>query len=372
MENCSISRPRILIVNGNSTYLSKPLPRLFHQAGAWVVFAAKEGCSMHSSKYVDEEAVFEVDDPDAIDHLEKLVVRFDPALLIVIDEWLIEKILNQPEGTTPRTRSLLPSGAHFTSRASFSRWAQSRGIPMPESAYCRQMEDALPLLSAWKEIFLKKNGSSGGAGVVHVTSAEKLSDAWKMIESGEEVLVQKALHGIVGITDMMVNHGKVQAWVCSEKWRTVSTYGPSIARRLCVPDGMEELVQRVASETGFHGLCGFDWVIDHENGMPRLIEFHPRPPSGFGIGRWAGVDYATAAASLIGTGKEGYQAPDLKAFSRKSICCYFPDHPFISIKQGHWRELLNWLPGSRCRSWALLPWDDPKLLMRLVTGWLRH
>lgn len=372
MENPSTSRPRVLIVNGNSTYLSKPLPRLFHQAGAWVVFAAKKGCSMLSSKYVDEGAVFDVDHPDAIDHLEELVVRFDPALLIVIDERLIEKILNQAEGIAPRTRRHLPSGSHFSARASFSKWAQSRDISMPESAHCRQLEDALPLLSAWKEIFIKKNGSSGGAGVTHVTGEEELSAAWKMIGPGEEVLVQKALRGIVGVTDMMVNHGKVQAWVCSEKWRTVSTYGPSIARRLCVPDGMEELAKKVASETGFHGLCGFDWVIDHEDGMPRLIEFHPRPPSGFGLGRWAGVDYVTAAAALIGTGKEGYQAPDPKAFSRKSICCYFPDHPSISIKQGHWHELLNWLPGSRCRSWALLPWDDPKLLVRLMTGWLKH
>jgi len=327
---------------------------------------------MLSSKYVDEGAVFNVAHPNAIDHLEALVVRFDPTLLIVIDEWFIEKILSQPEGIAPRTRSHLPSGSHFGDRASFSRWAQSREIPMPESAQCRQLEDALPLLSAWKEIFIKKNGSTGGVGVMHVTHAEELSDAWRMVEPGEEVLVQKALHGIIGITDMMVNRGKLQAWVCSEKWRTVSTYGPSIARRLFVPEGMEDLVKKVASETGFHGLCGFDWVIDQEDGMPRLIEFHPRPPSGFGLGRWAGVDYVAAAASLIGTGKESYQAPDLKAFSRKSICCYFPDHPSISIRQGNWRELLNWLPGSRCRSWALLPWDDPKLLVRLVAGWLSH
>jgi predicted ATP-grasp superfamily ATP-dependent carboligase len=126
------------------------------------------------------------------------------------------------------------------------------------------------------------------------------------------------------------------------------------------------LAAKVVAESGFHGLGGFDWIIDPEDNLPRLIELHPRPPSGFGLGKWAGVSFARAIASLLDLKREKLQAPDPSKFSPKPYCCYFPDHPKFVLQNRAWSEMRQWLPGSRARTWSMLPWDDPAIFLAML------
>jgi hypothetical protein len=358
--------PVVLLVAEKSSYLSRSLPGLFSAANAYVVFASPESCSVRFSVHINEVVTYDTNQPDAIQVLENLVCQFRPSLLIVISERFVEKLIALPPEVAPQTRMLLDLDDRFLSRASFQSWATLQGIPMPAGVICHTAEEAESSLAQYGSVFLKQNNSSGGDGVRNAMSRQELDLAFAELLTDEGILVQEAIDGIVGVTDMIVSHGDLRAWNSSEKWRTTRRFGPSISRRLCRPAGMEDLARQVAKETGFHGLCGFDWVISHEDKQPRLIEFHPRPPSGFGLGKWAGVDFSKAAASLIGTGEVCYQAPNQLTAHSKSICCYFPDHPLVSIKRHEWRELLHWLPFTQSRSWSLLPWGDLTLLTKML------
>jgi hypothetical protein len=362
------AKPPVLIVGPRINYLTRPLPRLFARAGARVVFASPPGCSVRSSRYVHERLDFDSSLPEAAARLEEMMARVEPALLVVVEEPFVEALLRLPPERIPRVRRHLQLPPALGSRAAFHLWAESDGLAVPEGGLCHGADDVKRAVERWGAVFLKRDGSSGGSGVRKVESVEQADAVWRELGDPAGVLVQRALGGVVGITDMIVCHGRLQAWVSSEKWRTAKPNGPSVARRLCLPDGMAELVERTAVLTNFHGLCGFDWVIDSADGRPRLIEFHPRPPSGFGLGRWAGVAFDEVVAALVGLAGERLQSPDPAAFARKPVCCYFPDHPLACLRRRDWRELRRWLPGSDSRSWSMVPWDDPALLWRMVAN----
>jgi hypothetical protein len=368
----NVGKPPVLIVGPRINYLTRPLPRLFARAGARVVFASPPGCSVCASRYVHERLDFDSSRPDAAERLEEMVARIEPALLVIVEEPFVEALLRLPPERIPRVRRHLRLPASTASRSAFHLWAEAGGLAVPAGGVCHGADDVKRAVERWGAVFLKCDGSSGGSGVRKIESTEQADAVWRELGTPAGVLVQRALGGAVGVVDMMVDQGRVLAWVSSEKWRTVKPNGPSVARRLCLPDGMTELVGRVATLTGFHGLCGFDWVIDPADGRPRLIEFHPRPASGFGLGRWAGVSFERAAMALLGREEERPQSPDPAVFARKPVCCYFPDHPLASLRRRDWRELRRWLPGSDSRSWSMLPWDDPALLWRMVGNALRR
>ncbi len=359
--------PAVLIVAPRISYLSRSLPRLFSKAGARVIFASPAECSVRSSRYIDELGIFDTAGPDAVPKLEEELGRIRPSLLVIVEENFVQRILDLPETAAPRARALLHLHPSLASRSSFHLWAESRDLRVPRGFLCHDVHEAISAFEALGPVFLKRDGSSGGSGVRKASTPEEVRAAWQEVGDPAGMIVQQALNGRVGVTDMIAKHGRPLAWVSSEKWRTSLHNGPSVARRLCLPEGMAELVSSVARETGFHGLGGFDWVIDHQDGLPRLIEFHPRPPSGFGLGRSAGVAYDLAAAALLGLRDETLQDPDPAAFRSKSVCCYFPDHLIASLRQREWSELRRWLPGTDSRSWSLLPWDDPGLLLRFLS-----
>ncbi len=358
--------PSVLIVAPRINYLSRELPRLFHRAGARVVFASPPDCSVRASRYLHAGLDFDSSQPDAVASLERMLAEVDPALLVIVEEPFFASLLGLPRERAPRVwQHLRGFPEQLASRGWFHVWAQAAGLGVPPGEICREAQEVHAALDRWGEVFVKRDGTSGGAGVRRVAVAEEVAAAWGPVEQGT-VLVQKALGGEVGVTDMVVHHGRLLAWTSSQKWRTVTPNGPSVARLLCVPEGMAELAGKLAELTNFHGLCGFDWVIDTADGRPRLIEFHPRPPSGFGIGRWAGVAFEEAIAALLGLAPERSQVPDPDAFAAKPVCCYFPDHLLTSLKRGDFAELRRWLPGSNSRSWAMVPWDDPRVLWRMV------
>ena len=133
-------------------------------------------------------------------------------------------------------------------------------------------------------------------------------------------------------------------------------------RRMVHPPGMEALVARVAAATGFHGLCGFDWVQDAESGRIMLLEFHPRTPSGFGWGRYAGVDVPAALRDVINDQPLIARAPLPQAdFQHAPLCCYFLAHVWFALRR-QWQDLKYWLPGANAVSWRNIPVDDPRVL----------
>jgi hypothetical protein len=176
----------------------------------------------------------------------------------------------------------------------------------------------------------------------------------------------------VGCTELILQHGRVAGWFASIKERSVTPFGASIMRKLMNPPDMADIVQNISAATGFHGLCGFDWILDEASGRVVVLEFHPRAPSGFCWGRYAGVDVPAALRDLLSGCPAELRAPHSAGqLARGPLCCYFPAHFWWALTEQR-SDLKHWLPGTNAVSWRNVPFDDPKLLSGVLMFALRN
>ncbi len=365
--------PRVLLIAPSSHYLLRSLPRLFAAAGVDLLVAAPLGCVVFSSRHIRSHLSYDASPDKVINCLEQLVTEHRPDRVFVLEETLLRAIAEADDQRCSNLKSHFEHLKQFPiERTAFHSWSVACAIPVPQGKVVSDLEGALQTLNTWPRIYLKRNHTTGGNGVFHLKGPDEIRELWPRLHDAEPVLIQEELTGKVGVCEMVCSHGKVLAWNSSQKWQTSGKCGPSVARKIFVPSNMETLAHAIAAATGFDGLCGFDWVIDERDGQAKMIEFHPRPPSGYGIGRWAGVAFDQAIAGMLGRSEVTLQRPDPSCFKVKSVCCYFPDHPLYCWKTRDWNGLRHWLPWSSSRSWAMLPWDDPALLLHMLTSWFRR
>lgn len=119
-------------------------------------------------------------------------------------------------------------------------------------------------------------------------------------------------------------------------------FGPASSRLYRKNLQAEALAVRLASLTGFHGLCGFDWVqCGGPDGPLYVIEFHPRPTLGFHMAHRAGVDFAIAVRGLLEDATtETLEQPG----GREALCLFFPKDLTRAVRTRDIRGLLRWLP----------------------------
>jgi hypothetical protein len=236
---------------------------------------------------------------------------------------------------------------------------------MPAGRVCTSPQEAIAWMQLHGECIIKCNAIHGGQGVQRVTAPDEVRTALDTFKNPSVFLVQKFIKGPVGCTEMILHQGKAAAWFSSVKERTVSPTGPSVMRRMANPDGMEAIVKTLAGSTGFEGLCGFDWIQDETNGRVLLLEFHPRTPSGFGWGRYAGVDLPAALNGLLHGRLEKTLSPlPDDQLKRAPLCCHFPAHFWFALTTKR-SDLKYWLPGAHAISWRNVPLDDPGALLSI-------
>ncbi|MCX7005975.1 MAG: hypothetical protein NTY53_01755, partial [Kiritimatiellaeota bacterium] len=267
---------------------------------------------------------------------------------------------------------LLPEVARaLATKTDFHPWALSHNIPVPPGRVCRTQEEVSAWVAKHGLSVIKCDAMHGGDGVVQVARPDEVGAIWAELNQ-RVVVVQKFIRGPVGCTELILQRGRVAGWFASFKERSVTPFGASIMRRLVNPPDMAYIVQKISAATGFHGLCGFDWILDKATGCVVVLEFHPRVPSGFCWGRYAGVDVSDALRDLLSGNPAELRAPQSAAkLARAPLCCYFPAHFWWALTERH-NDLKYWLPGSNAVSWRNVPFDDPRLLGGVLAFALRN
>jgi hypothetical protein len=356
-------RPRVLLVAGNdSVYLPSHLPRLLRSASSSVSLLAPAVDILHHSRFVDEYIRAPGSRDAFVGFVESYLMdhRYDLVVFAIDD--VLESIVGHPP-RAPWLAWLRPDVADaITSRTGFAAWAEERSIPMPPGSVCHSTDDAMRWVEEHGASMMKTNHTAGGAGVRLVTSPADVVARWRELGCPQPFLMQKFIAGRAGVTELVLRRGEILAWFSSIKERTGTPFGGSIMRRFWTPSGMEDLVDCVARNTAFHGLCGFDWIEDGTTGRPFLNEFHPRATSGFICGKYAGVDVVGAIADLLNSHPARTRGPDSpERLELAPVCCYFPDHLAYAITKRR-RDLQYWLPGADAVAWGLVPFDDPFFL----------
>jgi hypothetical protein len=206
-------------------------------------------------------------------------------------------------------------------------------------------------------IVVKPPHESGGAGVVKYVSLAELESNHSTLSL--PILAQKYIQGRRGVVDMLCSAGWPMAWLASYSTkRCGGEFCASTARLFRAMPALQPLVEQVARFTKFEGFCGFDWIEEEATGMHYLIEFHPRPPSGFRFGRFCGVDFAAAITAWLKRDGAAFQ-PQVQVQGSSVAAHYFSVDLLRCFRQRDWQGLKSWVPGSGARHDVF--WDDPLL-----------
>jgi predicted ATP-grasp superfamily ATP-dependent carboligase len=362
------SRPRVLLVSaqGNWAGLLR-LPHLLRRAGATVSMYGPANSRLRKSRFLSEIFTAPVSMPAFIDGLREhlsshqytwVVLGDDPTLVAVAQaaakdggEWV--------NGWFP------VEGKHalemIFSKSLFAEACPTFGVPIPQSQVCdtfEQVDSAARRIGF--PVMLKTAVGQAGNGVARIDSADELAIAYDQFKHRTPLVVQEFVAGRVGSTQIMFDHGRAICWVPAYKAVCFpEPYGPSCVRELVDESGVEAMrpiVESVGRLTGFHGMCGIDW-IRRPDGSFAILEFNPRPTSTIHLGRLMGADCAAALKAMFA----GRFEPQLPTARKRSPRVYmFPQHPMRCMRYREYRQLLRWLPGAGVHD---VPWQEPNLLL---------
>ncbi len=361
-------KPRVLLVPEGGLYLAFRLPRLFQSAGWDVDLLCLHDDLLAHSRYVGT-TIREMNQDALFVRLQSLLRDTDRPwqAVIVAHEKIARQMMAsggsdllqdwQPGAMDPQVREFLLSKFGLESAS------QRRELMIPPARVCQSCAEIAEFGRevGWP-IVLKPPHEAGGAGVVKYISLEELESNGSTLTL--PILAQKFIQGRRGVVDMLCSAGRPMAWLASYSTkRCGGEFHASTARLFRAMPALQPLVEQVARFTKFEGFCGFDWIEEEATGRHYLIEFHPRPPSGFRFGRFCGVDFTAAITAWLKR-DGGVSPPQVQAPGSSVAAQYFSGDLLRCFRQRDWPGLKLWLPGSgTCHD---VFWDDPLLF----TAWV--
>jgi glutathione synthase/RimK-type ligase-like ATP-grasp enzyme len=332
------------------------LPRLFAAAGCSVAVLSRDWLSMNSSRYVGQR-IRTAWSPEDVrhgleEHIAKFLDKYD--LIVLTDEPLMRTFLDRP--ASPELASRLPLVADSTrleqmlSKAKSSEKMRAAGIPVPDFRVVRGRNETIR--KEWREPFVvKMDESFNGLGVRIVKSAEEQSALDEVLEA-RPIVLQRYVAGPVGTTSVLYEHGVPKCWFsCLVRRTWPSAVSASTALQPFWRSEIESILTRLGEITGFHGLCGVDWVVDARRGSLYVLEMNARPTPGLHVSPIAGVCFSRAIAEML-NGNASVQRP---ADTPGGLYRLFPQNLFPAIADRNFSEFL--------RTWQDAPWTDPMLLL---------
>lgn len=360
-------RPKVILEAGPNTYLVRHIPKLLFEAGAYTTLVAPPEQAYRGSRYIDNWFTSSEDEKQRAEDIKALYDQDPSQSLIITTEFIFEYLVKQ----YPEIFSWLKPdfSQAFSSKTDFAEWAQAQDIAIPKSTTCGGLESAKQWVGKHGACMMKINHSGAGQGVRKVEDVADVENAWLELNKPSEFLMQQYVEGKVGVTELILIEGEARAWFSSFKARTLTSYGPSLCRQMITPSSMDSLVHSLAKASGFHGICGFDWIFNPETNELNLIEFHPRCPSGLGWGKHVGVDVPHAIADMLKNETGICDRPD-DHVSESPLLCYFPDHLKYALKYNR-SDLKHWLPWTSSVAWQNVPCHDPQVLAMMGINLIR-
>ena len=253
----------------------------------------------------------------ALRHVRNAINASNPCLIIPCDDTSaaqLHALYKSANGLRPdddKIRSLIsrslgnPIGyPSFYSRSEIAAAANAVGVLSPATMNLQSYGDlADQLADVGLPAVLKIDGSFGGMGVeiVHTHAEAKrafarlgsfnsLTRAIKRLivdrdanvvmpgvqRTRPQISIQRFLPGERANSAAACWNGTVLAQVCVEVTASREATGPASVVRVIKHPKMSQSVERLVAALGLSGLCGFDFILDSNDGSAHLIDLNPR------------------------------------------------------------------------------------------------
>lgn len=353
---------QVLIVNTAIWEGLSRLPALLHRAGCEVSLIAPTSSYVGRSGFVGMHLHAPEGADATLDFLQQhlasraraydwVVIGDDPLL------YALGQRRDQPWAAALFPTNAAPASVDFVlSKIVFIQQCRHAGVIVPDFQVC---EDRAALRQAGRllgfPMVLKAAQGSAGEAVTVVANLLQL----RHLKPVFPLLAQAFVPGKIGSASAVFNQGKLVCWFSYFRERTWGALGPSTAVSFQHLPALDKVLAQLGALSGFHGLCGIDFIQHAQTGELVLLEQNFRPTLTMNLGQRVGVDVVLALHSLL-SGK-ALHPPLAQNPDDQSLAPLFPSDIFRALEYRDWRCLLRWMLTPRW--WQEMSWRDPKLMV---------
>jgi biotin carboxylase len=257
------------------------------------------------------------------------------------------------------------------SKVRLAELAREVGVDTPEIFVPRSTEEARELIATVElPIVVKMQQTSGAAGLRLVDDRKQLEKDYfdvvrvNHLDEANLPMLQRKIVGPTTCTLELCDHGRILGEVMYRGVRTMPRSGGTTVLRESVSDpASAEAAARLVKHLGFHGLCGFDFVVDAKSGKPYLVDGNCRITPAITMAYHGGCDMIEAWVRLV-DGQKVDPLPAAKIGVRTKL--QFAD--FVWLLESYMASFKDWSGEHKLRKqwWAekdyyydIASWSDP-------------
>ena len=354
---------RVLIVTYAHWEGLSRLPALLHKAGCEISVLGVPDNFPSYSCFVEHQFI-SPSDVDAVVadlnvHLQNQTEKYD--WIVIGDDPLLYALEKRRNEAWLKTSFPTIAGAEgidfITSKAVFIQRCKKAALSVPDFDLC---SDRHELQAAGQRLgyplVVKEAQGFAGLAVRIIEDEAALSG----IHLQHQVIAQKFIQGRLASAAAIYRKGKPIAWFSYYRSRTWGDCGPSAAIEFKVFPSLEKILVQLGELSGFHGLCGVDFIEQETTGELVLLEQNFRPTLTMDLGSRVGVDFAKAIGILLRAGADSEAHPPMQNDAAKRVVPLFPQDVFRAIDAGDRRGLLKWILYPLW--WREMHWKEPFIM----------
>jgi carbamoylphosphate synthase large subunit len=239
--------------------------------------------------------------------------------------------------------------------------AREIGVDTPTTYAPQSMAEATELIARVPlPVVIKMRQTSGAAGFRKASTRKELEEHYadvvrvNRLPESDLPMIQELIVGPTTCTLHLCNHGAVVGEVMYQGVRTMPRTGGTTVCRESRPDpACQEAAARIIRRLGFHGFCGFDFVMQEGTGRAYLVDGNCRITPGVAMAFHGGCDLIGAWLRMV-SGGPAEQLPATRSGVRTKMG--FGD--FVWLLESYAGSFKDWR-GERAlrKQW----WGDRKV-----------
>jgi len=263
-----------------------------------------------------------------------------------------ERLLSATKSIIPETGTLM----RLHDKVQLGELAREVGIDTPETIVPSSSEEARELMAKIElPIVIKMQKTSGAAGFRKVYDRKDLEKLYfevvrvNSLDEDNLPMLQRLVEGPTTCTLELCNHGEVLGEVMYQGIRTMPRIGGTTVFRESMADpACSEAAAKIIRHLGYHGFCGFDFIMDEKTGRPFLVDGNCRITPAVSMAYYGGCDMVDGWLRIV----DG--VPEKLPSSRLGVRTKMQFGDFVWLLESYFGSFKDWSGERELRKqwWA--------------------